>query len=89
MIDLEKIVTTKAKGRALGPHVERLITKAKNNTLASRRNLLRLITRPAADKLITVIAARYKNRNGGYTRITKIGRRLNDSAEMVVVELVK
>lgn len=89
LIDKEKIVTTKAKGRALAPHVERLITKAKNNTLANRRNLLKLVTKPAADKLITVIAIRYKERNGGYTRITKIGKRLNDSAEMVVVELVK
>ncbi len=89
LIELEKITTTKAKGRALAPHVERLITKAKSNTLANRRNLLRFIAKPAVDKLIAVIAVRYKDRSGGYTRITKIGRRLNDSAEMVVVELVK
>lgn len=89
LIEKEKITTTKAKGKALAPHIERLITKAKNNTLANRRNLLRFITKPAAKKLIAVIAIRYKDRNGGYTRITKIGKRLNDSAEMVVVELLK
>ncbi len=88
-IELEKIITTKAKGRALAPHIERLITKAKTNNLASRRNILKFVTKPAAEKLISDIAVRYKERNGGYTRITKIGRRLNDSAEMVVVELVK
>ncbi len=89
LIELEKITTTKAKGKALAPHVERLITKAKSNTLASRRNLLKFIAKPAVEKLISAIAIRYKERNGGYTRITKIGKRLNDSAEMVVVELLK
>lgn len=89
LITSEKIVTTKAKGRALVPHVERLVTKAKNKNLANSRYLSRFIPRPAVQKLVSDIAPRYKERNGGYTRLVKIGRRHHDKAEMVVVEFVK
>lgn len=89
LIQKEKIITTKAKGKALAPYIERLITKAKNNTLANRRNLLKFLTKPSVDKLIAEIAVSFKDRNGGYTRVTKMGRRLGDSAEMVAIELVK
>lgn len=84
----EKIVTTKAKARALAPHVERLISKAKANNLASERYLLRFLPKPAVKKLFSEIAPRYASRSGGYTRIIKIGRRHHDKAEMAVVELI-
>lgn len=89
LITNEKIVTTKAKGRALVPHAEKLITKAKDKNLANERYLLRFLPRPAVVKLVSEIAPRYKDRNGGYTRLVKIGKRLHDKAEMVVVELIK
>ena len=89
LITSEKIVTTKAKGRALAPHVERLITKAKNKSLASHRHLLKFVPKPSVQKLVSEIAPRYAERNGGYTRVVKIGRRHHDKAEMVVVEFVK
>ena len=89
LITNEKIVTTKAKGRALRSHVEKLITKAKVKNLANQRLLLRFLPKPAAMKLISVIGPRYQTRNGGYTRLVKIGKRLHDKAEMVVVDLVK
>lgn len=89
LIEHEKITTTKAKGRALKSHIEKLITKAKNNNLSAERFLLRFLPKAAAKKLIKDIAPRYKERNGGYTRMVKIGKRFNDKAEMVVVELIK
>jgi large subunit ribosomal protein L17 len=85
----EKIITTKAKGRALKSHVEKLITKAKNKSLANERRLLRFLPRSAVKKLISDIAPRYLARNGGYSRLVKIGKRHHDKAEMAVVELVK
>lgn len=89
LIASEKIVTTKAKGRALKSHIEKLITKAKDKNLASERHLLKVLPKPAAHKLIADIAPRYQNRNGGYARLVKIGKRHHDKAEMVVVELLK
>lgn len=89
LVNSEKIITTKAKGRALAPHMERLITRAKKKDLAAERYLLRFVPASSVKKLISEIAPRYQDRNGGYTRLTKIGRRLHDKAELVVVELIK
>ncbi|MBU3964924.1 50S ribosomal protein L17 [Patescibacteria group bacterium] len=88
LILAEKIITTKAKARALAPHVERLISKAKVKNLASERYLLRFLPKPAVKKIFSEIAPRYASRIGGYTRIIKIGRRHHDKAEMAVVELI-
>jgi large subunit ribosomal protein L17 len=83
------IKTTKAKARALRTIVEPLVTKAKKNTLASQRNIRKtLYTDEAVKKLIKEIAPRYAERAGGYTRITKIGTRKNDAAEVVIIEFV-
>lgn len=83
------IVTTKAKARALRTVVEPLVTKAKDNTLASRREVMKVLyTDIALNKLFTDIAPKYKDRQGGYTRILKIGQRKNDAAEMVRIEFV-
>lgn len=85
----EKVKTTKAKAIAVRPLVERMITSSKEGTLASRRGLIKvLLQKNAVAKTMDVLAVRYKERAGGYTRIVKLGRRAGDCAEMVQIELV-
>lgn len=90
LILYEKIKTTKAKGKALRSVVEKLITKAKKNTLAGRRDLAKfLYTKNAVKKMMEVVGPRYVDRKGGYTRLTAIaGTRLGDGGEEVIIELV-
>lgn len=89
VIVYEKVKTTKAKAQAVQPLVERLITTGKKNTLVARRSLgAVLYTDGAVRKVLEVLGPRYQARRGGYTRITKLGRRLGDAAEMVQIELV-
>lgn len=89
LILYEKISTTSGKAKALRPIVERLITKAKENTLASRRYLAKyLYTENAVKKMMEVIGPRFAQRHGGYTRITKIGVRKGDGGEKSIIELV-
>lgn len=83
------IKTTKAKAKALRTFVEPLVTKAKKKTLASERNIRKVLyTDAAINKLTREIAPRYADRAGGYTRIIKIGTRTNDAAEVVHIEFV-
>ncbi len=83
------IETTKAKAKALRTVVEPMITRAKGGTLADRRLLIsRLYTDKVVNKLMDELGPQYKERNGGYTRITKVGFRPNDGAEKVRIELV-
>ncbi len=85
----EKVRTTEAKAKEVRPVVERLITFGKKPTLATRRLLLkRLPTENAVKKILEVLGPRYATRAGGYTRLTKVGRRQGDAAKMVVLELV-
>ena len=85
----DKVKTTEAKAKAMRPFVEQLVTRAKTPTLANRRLLVaHLLTEGAVRKMFEVIGPRYKERNGGYTRITKIGVRRGDSAKMAVIEFV-
>ena len=85
-----KIRTTEAKARKLRPYAERLVTFAKRGDLASRRRTISLLTdKEVAHALFEEIAPRYRNRNGGYTRIVKIGPRKGDNAPMAVVERVE
>ena len=85
----EKIKTTEAKAKTLKPIVEKYITVAKKGDLTARRQLKKYFyTEGAVKKMIEEIAPRYKDRAGGYTRITKIGSRQGDGAEMVQLELV-
>lgn len=89
LILYEKIRTTKAKGKAVRSFTERLITKAKKNTLAARRELgTVLYTKNSIRKLMEEIGPRYKERAGGYTRVTMLKNRVGDGAEEVMVELV-
>ena len=85
----EKIKTTEAKAKTLRSIAEKMITKAKNIDLANRRLLARDLTPNMTKKIVDEIAPMYKDRNGGYTRIIKLGPRNSDSAKMVIIELVK
>lgn len=85
----ERIQTTKAKAKAVAPYVERMITVGKEKTLHARRELLKeLTTSSAVEKVLSELGPRYLERRGGYTRITKIGHRSGDAAEMVQIEFV-
>ena len=86
----ERIKTTVVKAKELRRRSERLITRAKDPTLHNKRIVLRKIkNRDAVAKLFDDIAPRYKNIQGGYTRIIRLGRRLGDGAELSYVELVE
>jgi large subunit ribosomal protein L17 len=87
----EKIITTEAKAKALRPLVEELVTKAKKDNLASRRIVDSKLGRnpKISKKLFEEIMPQYKDRNGGYTRITKLPLRSGDAAKMVQIEFVK
>jgi large subunit ribosomal protein L17 len=85
----EKVQTTEAKAKAVRPLVERAITAGKSSTLATRRNLMRTFyTEHPVRKILEVLGPRYAERQGGYTRIVKLGHRQNDAADMVQIELV-
>lgn len=85
-----RITTTEAKARRLRPLAERLVTFAKRGDLASRRRVLMVVKdKTVVHELFTEIAPGYANRNGGYTRITKLGPRKGDNAPMAVIELVE
>jgi len=85
----EGIVTTEAKAKELRPFIERRITIAKKGDLSAIRQLRKDFSEKITQILVKKIAPRYKERNGGYTRITKIGVRKGDGAKMVKIELVK
>lgn len=85
----EKIQTTHVKAKMLSSHFERLITKAKKGDLIAIRYLKKYLpTEVNIKKMIDDIAPRYKDRNGGYTRVTKIGPRLGDGASISQIELI-
>ena len=85
-----RITTTEAKAKRLRPVAERLITFAKRGDLHARRHVLTVVTdRGVVHQLFTEIAPQFSERDGGYTRITKIGPRKGDNAAMAVIELVR
>jgi ribosomal protein L17 len=84
-----KITTTEAKAKRLRPLAEKLITFAKKGDLAARREVLtRISNKSVVHTLFTEIGPRFVERNGGYTRITKIGPRKGDNAPMAVIEVL-
>jgi len=84
-----RITTTETKARRLQPLAEKLITKAKRGDLASRRLVLQSVTsQEVVHQLFAEIAPSLQDREGGYTRITKIGPRKGDNAPMAVIEIV-
>lgn len=99
LLEHERIVTTKQKGKELKKVSEKIITKAKKNLalteddkdkiLHNKREVMKMIkNRSVVKKLFDSIAPRFKDRKGGYTRIYLLGRRAGDAAEMAIVELV-
>jgi large subunit ribosomal protein L17 len=85
-----KVKTTEARAKAVRPVVERLITHAKRGDLAARRRVLRTVPdRDIVHKLFSEVAPQYAERNGGYTRIVKLGPRKGDAAPMALVELIE
>lgn len=85
----EKVKTTEAKAKVVKPIVERLINMAKKDNLTTRRLLLAtLLQKAAVKKSLEVLGQRYKEREGGYARIIRLGNRPGDGAMMVQIELV-
>ena len=90
LLEKGRLETTFTRAKEVQPVAEKMITLGKENTLASYRRALSFITREdVANKLFKEIAPSYADRNGGYTRVTRIGPRRGDAAEMAVIELVK
>jgi len=89
IIEQERVVTTVPKAKAVKPIVERMITLAKRDTLHSRRQAAAFLTTPEAlKKLFDKLGTRFGQRNGGYTRVVRLGNRKGDGAEQAMIELV-
>jgi large subunit ribosomal protein L17 len=90
LVAAEGITTTEAKAKALRPIAEKLITKARRGGLHNHRQVTSALAgdKEAAAKLMDEIGPRYADRNGGYTRILKVGPRQGDNAPMARIELV-
>lgn len=88
VIEHGRIRTTKAKAKAIRPVVEKLITLAKQDTVHSRRQAFKTLRNKESVKRLFEITPKVGDRPGGYCRITKLGARMTDSAEMAVIEFV-
>ncbi len=89
LLENGKIETTVMRAKEVRPLAEKMITLGKTNTLHTRRQALAFITKKdVVKKLFDEIAPKYADRNGGYCRITKLGPRQGDCAEMAIIELV-
>jgi large subunit ribosomal protein L17 len=89
VIEHERVVTTVPKAKAVKPLVEKMITLAKRDTLHTRRQAAAFLETPAAvRKLFDKLGTRFGQRNGGYTRVVRLGWRKGDGAEQAIVELV-
>ncbi|MEP6535331.1 MAG: 50S ribosomal protein L17 [Bryobacteraceae bacterium] len=89
VIENERIVTTVPKAKAAKPLVEKMITLAKRDTLHARRQAAQFLETPGSvKKLFDKLGARFGQRNGGYTRVVRLGWRKGDGAEQAILELV-
>ncbi len=89
VIQEERVITTVPKAKAIQPLVEKMITLAKRDTLHTRRQAASFLTTPASvQKLFDTLGSRFGQRAGGYTRITRLGNRKGDGAELAMLELV-
>ncbi len=90
LIVREKIKTTEPKAKELRPVIEKLITRAKSGNIATRRLIAAKLSNKGKEvkKLFDVIAPKYADKKGGYTRILKLGARKSDGAKMAVIEFV-
>ena len=90
LLEKGQIETTVTRAKEVRAMAEKMITVAKNTDLHSKRQVFAFVTKEAvAKKLFDEIAPKYAERNGGYTRIIKIGPRRGDAAEMAIVRLIK
>ncbi|HEV7424596.1 MAG TPA: 50S ribosomal protein L17 [Candidatus Paceibacterota bacterium] len=91
LIVREKIKTTEPKAKELRPFIEKLITRAKKGDMATKRLVIaKLLNRSReVKKLFEIIAPRYVDKNGGYTRVLKLGARKSDGAKMAIIEFVQ
>lgn len=89
LVMTERIETTEAKAKAIRPYVEKLVTKAKKRNSEARQFVEPYLTKLATDKVISDMSVRFANRNGGYTRIIKLGNRFFDNAPVVMMEWVE
>lgn len=89
VIEMERVITTVPKAKAIQPLVEKMITLAKRDTLHTRRQAASFLQTPASvKKLFDTLGTRFGQRPGGYTRITRLGNRKGDGAELAMLELV-
>ena len=88
LVQHERITTTLEKAKELRPIAEKMVTQGKRGTLHARRRVRRLLDRHMVKKLFDNIAPRFAERQGGYTRILKLGPRKGDGAEMALIEFV-
>ncbi len=89
VIEQERVITTVPKAKAIKPLVDHMITLGKEDTLHARREAARVLYTPASvKKLFDTLATRFGQRNGGYTRIVRLGPRKGDGAEQAMIELV-
>jgi len=89
LLDCERIETTQQKAKEIRGYADRMITLGKQGDLDARRRALRFIRNKAVvSKLFSDVAGRFRDRNGGYTRMIKTRRRIGDAASMVAIELV-
>ena len=89
LLENGQIKTTYARAKEVAPIAEKMITLAKKNNLAAYRQVLSYVTKEdVAKKLFDQIGPKYADRNGGYTRVLKLGPRRGDAAEMAIIQLV-
>jgi large subunit ribosomal protein L17 len=88
LVAREKIKTTEARAKELRPFIEKFVTRAKKDNLANRRLLIAKLGQQTAKKLFEKIAPKYKDKNGGYTRIIKLSLRKSDASKMAIIEFV-
>ena len=90
LIVREKIKTTEPKAKELKPFIEKLVTRAKKGDLATRRVVISKLSNRSREvkKLFDVIAPKYADKKGGYTRVLKLGARKSDGAKMAIIEFV-
>ena len=90
LIVREKIKTTEPKAKELRPFIEKLVTKAKKGDIATRKLIVSKLSnrKKEVKKLFEVIAPKYLDKKGGYTRVLKLGARKSDGAPMAIIEFV-
>jgi large subunit ribosomal protein L17 len=90
LIIRERIKTTEPKAKELRPFIEKLVTRAKKGDMATRRDVVSKLSnrKPEVKKLFEVIAPKYADKKGGYTRVLKMGPRKSDGAPMAIIEFV-